>query len=230
MALLMGLGMTNAQNIKFGAKGGLNLATVRWDSETQKEFDKQVEEEKKYGADVSKNFRIGYHIGAMAELEINNNFAVQGELIFSKQGSITKVEGKDDEGKERSFEEVTSLNYLNLPVLAKYKIAGVGLEFGPQFSFLMTGRGYKYKDGEVQKLKQDGKEQDYYDFTKGNDDYDLIKSFDLGLAFGASYTYNNIYAGLRYNLGLLDLAKKRRDGNKRTDKNGVFQLSVGYFF
>ncbi len=227
MAFLIGLGMTNAQNIKFGAKAGLNLSTLRWDSETQKNFDERVKEYEKDGDKLSKDLRFAYHIGAMAEVEFTNNIAVQAELLFSKQG-MSEVREYKRGGETVTKESLFSLNYLNLPILAKYKIAGVGLEFGPQFSFLMTGRGYRYKNGEVREIEdENGKKQDYFDLTK--DEYG-IRSFDLGLAFGASYTYNNIYAGLRYNLGLLDLAKKRDDNDKSTLKNGVFQVSVGYFF
>lgn len=59
---------TNAQEVTFGAKGGLNLSTIVGDA-----------------SNVS--YIIGAHIGGMAEISISDKFAVQPEVLFSMQGA-----------------------------------------------------------------------------------------------------------------------------------------------
>jgi hypothetical protein len=55
-------------DITFGAKAGLNLATITGDLENIKS-------------------RTSFHIGGMAEIEISEDFAVQPELLYAAQGA-----------------------------------------------------------------------------------------------------------------------------------------------
>jgi hypothetical protein len=100
---------SNAQgNINFGAKAGLNLATLTGDV--------QGEETK-----------TGFHIGGMAEISLNDKFSVQPELLFSTQGTDSEF---GDDG--------INLSYINLPVMAKYYVTeGLSIEAGPQIGFLV---------------------------------------------------------------------------------------------
>ncbi len=60
---------SQAQNFRFGLKGGVNLSTLN-------------------GGSFSNNIdgRTGYHIGAVAQLSLLGTFAIQPELIYSAQG------------------------------------------------------------------------------------------------------------------------------------------------
>ncbi len=60
---------SQAQDIKFGFKGGVNFATLN-------------------GDDVDDNLdgRTGYHIGAVAQISLMETIAIQPELIYSAQG------------------------------------------------------------------------------------------------------------------------------------------------
>ena len=61
-----------SQEIKFGAKVGLNLSNLRGD----------------YPAGIDEhNAKIGFNIGGFAEYEINDKFTLQPELLFSTQGN-----------------------------------------------------------------------------------------------------------------------------------------------
>jgi hypothetical protein len=60
------VGFTNAQETKFGVKGGLNIASLTNSS----------------GA----SSLIGINIGGFAEFKLNEKFAVQPELLYSGQG------------------------------------------------------------------------------------------------------------------------------------------------
>jgi opacity protein-like surface antigen len=136
---------------------------------------------------------VGFQVGGFAEIKVSEKFAVQPELMFSSQGA--SFDGGGD----------VKLNYINIPVMAKYYVAkSFSLEAGPQIGFLMSSK----VDGE-----------DFKDFTS---------STDFGFNLGAGYDFNeNLSAGLRYNLGLTNVFdfEDSEDAN-----NGVFSVSLGYKF
>lgn len=108
-------------NINFGAKAGLNLATLTGDAEN---------------ADM----KAGFHIGGMAEISINEKFSVQPELLFSTQGAqedITFFNGVEDQTENVKY----NFSYINLPVMAKYYVTeALSLEAGPQIGFLVDSK------------------------------------------------------------------------------------------
>ncbi|KOS08056.1 hypothetical protein AM493_19880 [Flavobacterium akiainvivens] len=176
-AVVAVLGFTNAtaQEIKFGAKGGLNFASVSGDNTE--------------GIDGVTSFNFG----VLSEIPISEKFSFQPELMYSGQGY--------------SFSDNTiALSYLNIPLMGKYYVTkGLSVEAGPQIGFL---------------------------FSAKNDDTDVKDSFktlDFGVNFGLGYKFNNgLNFGARYNVGLTDI--NDIDNSTGKNKNGVFQLSVGYFF
>jgi len=169
-------GFVNAQDVKFGAKVGLNVATLTGDVEDASSL-------------------IGFQVGGFAEIKVSDKFAVQPELLFSAQGSTDDFDNSD-----------LNLNYLNIPVMAKYYVAeSFSLEAGPQIGFLMSAK------------------------VEGEDVKDFIESVDFGLNFGAGYDFTEkLSAGLRYNLGLSNTFKDAGEDFKA--KNSVFSIALGYKF
>ena len=94
-AILMIAGITNsnAQIVKFGVKGGVNFANLDGGPE---------------GIDYKS--KTGFHAGAVAEIKILPNFAIQPEAMFSSQGAASDVDGVDD----------FNLDYISVPVMAKF--------------------------------------------------------------------------------------------------------------
>lgn len=70
LAMLMITCMTkmNAQEVKFGLKTGLNIATIR-------------------GNNLDVDPRKGIHLGGIAELKLTSKFSIQPELLFSQLGT-----------------------------------------------------------------------------------------------------------------------------------------------
>ncbi len=140
--------------------------------------------------DIEDNgIKVGFQIGALAEIMISDKFAVQPELLYSAQG--TKFDGEGDASYK--------LDYLNIPIMAKYYVAeGFSLEAGPQIGFLMSAK---------------------YDFDGGDEDIkDELNSTDFGLNFGAGYDVTeNINLGLRYSLGLSNINKEGDDSVKNSN-------------
>jgi hypothetical protein len=97
---ILGFTLAIAQEFKYGLKAGLNLSNFLGDAE--------------------ENFiKIGFQVGGFAEIKISNKFAVQAELLYSEQGAKDKF---SENFFSYSFkrEDVIKLNYLNLPVIAKF--------------------------------------------------------------------------------------------------------------
>jgi opacity protein-like surface antigen len=106
--LFIGVTASNAQDLKFGAKIGANFSNLNGDG-------------------INGDNLTSFHIGALVEVNILENFSVQPELMYSSQG--TEIEN-----------EKLKLDYVSVPVLAKlYLITDkLSIEAGPQFSFLIN--------------------------------------------------------------------------------------------
>lgn len=177
LAVVTVLGFTNvnAQEIKFGAKGGLNFASISGDNTK--------------GIDAVTSFNFG----VLSEIPISDKFSFQPELMYSGQGY--------------SFNDNTiALSYLNIPLMGKYYLTkGLSIEAGPQIGFLLSAKNEK------------------------TDVKDSFNTFDFGVNLGLGYKLDNgLNFGVRYNLGLTDI--NNLDNSSIENKNGVFQISVGYFF
>ena len=167
------------EGIKLGIKGGLNVANLMGDVE-----------------DVA--IRTSIHAGLVAEIIVNDKFSIQPELLYSGQGA-----SKTSTGGGR-----IKLDYITLPVLAKFPIANhLSLEAGPQVGFLVSGK-YKTNDS--------------------NDKIEDTKTIDFGLNAGLNYELNNgVFFQARYNLGLTDVGYA---GDNIRASNAVIQFSIGKLF
>lgn len=110
--LLIGIFQSNAQMLKFGVKAGANFNSLDGD-------DAQ-------GLDTYTSF----HFGALLEVNVFENFAIQPELLYSSQGAKVSEENVKD----------INFSYVTVPVLAKFYLITdkLSLEAGPQFSFLVN--------------------------------------------------------------------------------------------
>ncbi|WP_271767742.1 porin family protein [Aquimarina algiphila] len=176
------------ESIRFGAKAGVNFANISGDGTD--------------GVDG----RTGFHIGALVEIPISEKFAFQPELLYSSQGA------KLDIG---NLETTTKINYINIPLMAKYYVAqGFSLQAGPQIGFLTSAKA---------KVEGPGVDED-------NDIDDAIKGIDFGLNFGLGYQLDmGLFFDGRYNLGLSNINDTESSDDVK-QKNSVIQLSVGYKF
>ena len=108
---VLGLSNVNAQDIKFGAKAGLNFAFITGDNAKD--------------LDPTTNF----HFGVMSEIKLSDKFSLQPELIYSGQGADTNI----------ASEGIIGLNYLNLPLIGKYFVTErLSLEAGPQIGLAIS--------------------------------------------------------------------------------------------
>ncbi|WP_109299153.1 porin family protein [Aquimarina sp. AU474] len=181
--------VSQAQEIKFGVKGGLNLSTLSGDS-------------------PNISGRTSFHGGAVLEVKFNDKFALQPELLYSEQGASA------ENGQLVNIETKLRLNYINIPILAKYYLTkGLSVEAGPQLGILIDAGVQDTIDGVLQG-EEDAKDQ--------------FKNIDFSFGFGLGYNLTqHFFTQARYNVGLSNVFE---DDNNFEDANGVFQLSVGYLF
>lgn len=176
-----------SQELRLGAKLGLNVASLGGDS---------------YGVG-SLGSRTSFHIGGLAEIPLMGKFALQPEILYSSEGSDWSFGSAEDNLK---------LDYIRVPVLAKYYIIeGLSAEAGPVFGVLV------------------GAKSDEDDDIKDN-----YKTFDAAFGIGATYRLNmGVFFSLRYNKGLLNVNEKYEENGVTYDyknQSNVFQVSAGYSF
>ncbi|WP_343702483.1 porin family protein [Chitinophaga sp.] len=124
----------SAQEVSFGAKGGLNIADLT-------------------NVSASKA-RASIHLGAFAKVRFTEEWAVQPELVYSGQGA------KIDPNVPLLGDYTLALNYINLPVMLQYHlIPEFHLEAGPQIGFLVAAKAKE--DGNSINLKDEYKGMDF---------------------------------------------------------------------
>lgn len=224
------IGGVNAQSVSIGVRAGLNVANAGGD----------FKDNKYYGEDTDFKSKVGFHVGVIADIELSKSFYLQPGLYFSTKG--LKAEDKGNSA-EYSEELNYNLNYLELPILASYRFnisdnVKWHINAGPYFAL---GVGGKLKttvteDGEKTEYKTDafGIEKEDAEESKGG-----LKRFDAGLSFGTGISISKIYIGIKYDLGLANIADKKsemwsgfgEDENKALKvRNRNFAISVGYTF
>ena len=198
--LVLVFGFVNAQKAQFGIKGSLNSSNFSGDTE---------------GVDFTS--RIGFNVGAFATIKLSKNITLQPEILYSTQGAEAKNVTAAIDDMLFSGDVKFNLSYINVPVMLKYYVADkFNLEAGPQIGFLTSAKTSTKVDG--------------FNQTTDEDIKDSFESLDFGLNFGAGYDFTkNISAGIRYNLGLANIAKTEAGDNSKVH-NSVFSVSVGYKF
>jgi len=178
---IMAFGFANAQKTRFGVKGGLNIATI--------------------GGANEANALIGVQLGGFAEINIWKKLYIQPELLFSTQGAKFEYYGERD--------QTINLNYINIPVVAKYYITKqFSVEAGPQLGLLVSSKNIQDE-----------------------------KSVDAGFNLGAGYNFtDNFSVGIRYTIGLTSIYDNNdyydNDGYYYNDRytNNVLALTAAYKF
>jgi Outer membrane protein beta-barrel domain len=185
--------MANAQaEVALGIKGGPNFASLNANSSAQANYDSHT----------------GFHAGAFMLFKFGK-IGLQPEVLFSEQGSKVSPPGATPSNPQ-SY--TSNFNYVNVPIVIKlYTVAGINIQFGPQFGFLTNSPTYKEVSA------GNGQVTSYNNYYKKSD---VSAALGLGwdLPFGLSID-------ARYNLGL---TKIQANNNPDKTTNQVIQISLGY--
>lgn len=167
-----------------GVKGGVNLTKVD-------------------GKSFKQEFKHGYNLGAFAEINFNDKWGLQPELLWNQSVAQTSDDFSDiySEGIDE-LKDVT-LNYVSIPLLLSFKPSKfITLQAGPQFGILLD---------KEQNLFENGRQ--------------AFKSGDFSLLGGVQLNFAGAKVGGRYVVGLANI---NDIDNKDQWKNQGFQLYVGF--
>ena len=141
-------GFTNAQETKFGAKAGVDLATAKV---------------KILGTTASAS-ETGFFLGGFANIGLSEKFSVQPELLYVA---------------------ITDLNFISVPVLAKYNVAEkFGIIAGPSLNYFL--------DAEEDEFKVNVDFGAIYDITE---EIDVNAKYSLGMG---DVSVSGIFIGAGY--------------------------------
>ena len=179
----------NSQAQGFGLKGGVNFAHFN-------EVDGAADSRTGLMAGITYGVKI-----PMSPITIR-----PGAFYTSKGAKLS----------DGNIESTTKLNYLEIPVTAKFDfildnpVLTPHVYFGPYIGFLLNAE---------QEISGDS--------TSGSTDIsDEVKSTDVGVVVGAGVDINRLEAGVRYSTGLTDVA----ESDFIEGKNGVFSIVLGVKF
>ncbi len=161
---------------------------------------------------VENKNRIGYQFGVVGELGFTNRFSIDGELVFLTKGHKQKFDGGSTK---------YNVNYLGIPLLAKYsfKILGLSKVYakGGTFANVRTGGTSVFEfegvdhESEAQELSSDE-----------------WRRVDWGMSIGVGAEYEVDYGiwgiDLRYDQSFLDVYAINTEKNW----NRTFAISVVY--
>ena len=195
-------GAMHAQ-IAIGPKVGINFGTFREDD---------VESED------AENL-LGVTLGAVADIGITDNFSIMPEVLFFQKGAeVTTFENPLD--AEDKTETETTLNYVEIPVLAKYAFSiGDGPELfvigGPSFGIGLGGN-----------ISRTGLADVDIDFEEN-----MLTNFDFSVALGGGISLpvgpGSLIFDIRYLLSLTSIDDSDFDADI---KNNGIGASAGFLF
>lgn len=178
--------------IYYGLRLGLGLANVNSD-------DKRLD-----GGDTQAGLNIGGVIGF--QLSPSAPVYLESGLFYTEKG------GKGVLDKKKFTYD---LNYLEVPILVKYKY-----EMDTDLNLVPFAGGYVAM-GVGGKIKNFGDRETDSSFSSEN-----FKRFDGGLRFGCGIEYQVLYADMAYEFGLANICHSDWD----TSKNGCFYINIGVNF
>lgn len=206
-ALLMLPGISKAQ-MMLGPKIGMNIA-----GQSNVEFPV---------------LKLDYAFGAALQLQINDQFKVQGEFLVTRKGNRETVIVNDGSEIVRGL----TATYLEIPAMIKYTHLGVNWGFfaatGAYWSYWTKKEYEEILDGEFKK-----KEGEFYK-NFANDPYRDIRS-DFGGVIEAGVTYDNFGSGIlalgvRYSHGFRPIGEYETPSPDFVErKNQVLTISLTYF-
>lgn len=169
----------------------------------------------KLNNDESVSGRTGFAAGLGLALPLapDGFFAIQPELLYIQKGAKFKTNSASG-----TFVGETSLNYFELPVLAKISFGGEAVKAyvnaGPSIAYALQGRSNDT------------------DISFGNSNATFNNRMDFGLQFGGGLGFGigagNLLLDLRYGMGLSNLLNQSVAGADSEAQNRTYALTLGY--
>jgi hypothetical protein len=161
--------------------------------------------------------KIGYHLGIMANYEFSDRFGLQSGLLYASKGTSYDLEesmkwGYTYEKVEVEGYQRSTINYLEVPVLAVFKINKFQVFGGPYFAIAIGGKEkYDYTvtvNGAPTTVKGDRKIEPVFGGVECSNRNDYVNAFDFGGKLGVGYQIKPFKLSVDYSLGMSNLNPK----------------------
>ncbi|MBR4741973.1 MAG: PorT family protein [Desulfovibrio sp.] len=161
--------------------------------------------------------------GVDVEYRVHDYLGIVLGAAYSQQG----CRFSNHESKTTGFSDmVEKMDYINVPLMLRGYIGqGFSVSAGLQMGVLLSDK-ISYKASDITKDK-DGNLVYSEEVKTEQDSKWLRRNTDFSIPVGISYEYKNVIIDARYKFGLSNLWK---DDSFKTEKNKVFDFTVGYRF
>ncbi|MGK7391455.1 MAG: porin family protein [Candidatus Cyclobacteriaceae bacterium M2_1C_046] len=161
------------------------------------------------------NMKIGFHAGVAYKKKVLPGLFLQPELLYSLKGAQVHYKGFLGLSSEGIYK--FNLGYLEVPVLARIQIGSLHITAGPYVSMLLHAN--------IKDVDDSGNINDIE-----NLDRDDFSTFDYGWSGGLGFNSDGYSIGLRYNKGLINIAKEGEFGETalKDGKNSVLQAYLSF--
>lgn len=193
----------HAQGIRLGVKAGSNLSNLSGNLANE---------------DTYRN-KYGFHGGLMLNIG-TKLLSLQPEVLYSQKGFKYDDGQVTRGGVTMQYQGDRTYNYLDIPVLVKLRVAGLYVEAGPQYGYLLN-----IKDNSSYSVN--GGTNTTFIATQS---LDHVNRHEIGYAAGLGFeSASGLVLGIRYNGSFTDFADNTySDPDISNARNSVFQLSLGF--
>jgi hypothetical protein len=231
----------SAQTVHLGVRGGLSIPSLQGGN-----------------TELSQGYksRLGPDFGFFADLKLTRHFALEVALLYVGQGGVKKGMQPIPDGSlsgsglpippdltlYASFKNESILNYVEIPLFAKYSF-GVGRGFdvyidgGPNLGILVdaktksSGTSLLFTDNAGTPLTIEGQPVPPVDFGGEQSIKSDVHSFNFGIAggLGIARQFGNgeVSLDLRGSYGFTNVQKDSANGSNHT---GCLVITLGYAF
>ncbi|WP_314812534.1 porin family protein [Porphyromonas endodontalis] len=178
--------------------------------------------------------KVGYHVGALADISLTKGLYASTGLSFEMKGSKdhSYLDGKTLKVSKEALNEIT-MHYLQVPINVGY-----GLSLTPSIRFaVQTGPYFAVALGGTQKTKSRITEavKSFNIFKEGVFGLDKPNRFDLGWGASAMLYLGSIYGTVGADFGFLNVAQTDPSGIANEPKglslkNSTVHIGLGYCF
>jgi len=221
----------HTKNFFWGINASLGISSLFPDDNLYcQELASGMNQESGYsGFSFSSKPRIGFSGGFIFESRLYHSLFFQTDLEFNMKGAVAKGNGYY-KGSPVSIVATIRLNYINVPIYAKYYFFSKGspsqnpsifnlfLLAGPDLNFAVSR-----EDKLVVKANGDSDTQ-----TQSDNDYQQI---DLTIDVGGGFEFFKFLdLNFRYSFGVLNILKNPSDYNNMKLKNSTYSIGLGVNF
>ena len=202
-----------AQDIRFGLRAGANYSNLSGNIKNEDTY----------------NNKVGFLGGVMLNVPLlaEGLLSIQPEILYSQKGFENKpTEFSSVLGKQKREGNV-NYNYIDVPLLLKFKALGFVAEAGPQYSYLLSS------NNETKTTTTPAVGSPTVSETKDKNDVSGLNRNELGYLAGVGYeATNGLSLNLRYTGAFSDFVKSDNsayfNGDLKNARHSAFQLSLGY--